>query len=332
MRQYDFIRDRDASGDDAIIISNRPKKKLDLWPRIICLLLAIIFWLYVVNINDTDVSATIKVKLGITGTDELMESKGLMVYGLQTQEITITVKGSNRDIKKYSTDDYGAVIDVSAIEEAGKHTVEVKPSMPAGSSVSVVSVEPQNVTIYADTVITKTIPFNVVTGAIATVSEYEWAIEQSSDSLEISGPKAIVESIASAKYTVEGEFYSSKSFSGFAVDFCDANGAYLLYDNNIVTYSTSDITVKMNVMARKNIPIVVEVTGDGKDLQYTLSQSYVSIVGDPNALSQVSEYVISLTEAVEGRTIDYVLTSEDLPDNVSLETENTEINISFTEQ
>ena len=88
----------------------------------------------------------------------------------------------------------------------------------------------------------------------------------------------------------------------------------------------------MNVMARKNIPIVVEVTGEGKDLQYTLSQSYVSIVGDPNALAQVSEYVISLTEAVEGRPIDYVLTSEDLPDNVSLETENTEINISFTGQ
>lgn len=329
MRQNDFIRERNENGEEIITVANHSKYKLDLWPRLTCLLLALIFWLYVVNINDTDVSATITVKLDISGVGELTENTGLLVYGMQKTEVTLVVKGSNRDIKKYSNADYGAFLDVSSINSSGKHTVEVKPVIPPGSSLSVVTVEPQNITLYADERVSKVIPLNVITGNITTVSAYEYTITKSADNMQISGPKSIVDNISSALYRLEGEFYSSKSFTGFSVDFLDSNGDYVMHDNSGITYSTADITVRMNVVAQKSVPIVVEVSGNGSQLEYTLSQNYVSILGDPNALAQISEYSIHLTNAVADRTVSHILSSESLPDNVELEHDGETITIFF---
>ena len=329
MKQNDFIRERNENGEEVITVANHSKYKLDLWPRLICLLLALIFWLYVVNINDTDVTATITVRLDISGMDDLAHRTGLLVYGVQKTEITLVVKGSNRDIKKYSSEDYSAFLDVSSINSSGKHTVEVKPNMPVGSSLSVVSIEPQNITLYADESVSKVVPLNVITGNITTVSAYEYSITKSADNIQISGPKSIVDNISSALYRLEGEFYSSKSFTGFSVDFLDSNGDYVMHDNSGITYSTADITVRMNVIAQKSVPVTVEVSGSGSKLEYTLSQNYVSILGDPNALAQISEYSIHLSDAVAGRTVSHILSSESLPDNVELEHDGETITIYF---
>ena len=167
MKQNDFIRDTDT---DEIIISDVKKRKLDIVPRIICLIFAIIVWIYFVNINDSSVTATFKVKLDVSGTDTLKNNSGQIMYGLETQEVTITVKGTNRDLKKYSQTDYSASIDVGAITSSGKHSMEIVPVLPGGAalSLSVVSVEPQNITFYTDLEATKTVKFEAVKGGEVT--------------------------------------------------------------------------------------------------------------------------------------------------------------------
>ena len=67
MKQKDFIKDADS---DEIIISDVKKRKLDIVPRIICLIFAIFVWIYFVNINDSSVTATFKVKLDVSGTEK----------------------------------------------------------------------------------------------------------------------------------------------------------------------------------------------------------------------------------------------------------------------
>lgn len=329
MRQYDFTKDPEKNGDDSIIISDRPKRKFDLWPRLICLLLAFVMWIYFINLNDSDVTATVTVKLNITGQDSLTNETDLLIYGIETQDVTITVKGTNRDIKKFSASDYRATVDVSSIDTSGKHTLEIVPTLPSGATISVVTMEPQNITLYTDISVTKPVPLNVVQGNIATLPAYQYDIEQNVETIDITGPKTVIDTITSAQYRLEGEFYSSKSFSGFLLQFCDANGDYVSYDSNSILYSTTDVVVNMNVTAQQRIPVTVRVKGNGRDLAYTLSQTFVSVYGDPNALAQVSEYMIVLSEAVAGRQVTVKLSSDELPENVELENEGEEISISF---
>ena len=201
MKQHDFIKDPD--GDD-IVISDVKKRKLDIVPRIICLIVAVIIWIYFVNINDSSVTATFKVKLDVYGTDTLKNNSGQMLYGLDTQEVTITVKGTNRDLKKYSAKDYSACIDVGSVTSSGKHSMEIIPIFPedASLSLSVVSMEPQNVTFYTDLVETKTVNFEAVKGGEVT-TPYHLDVIQNNTSIDIE--EALPEMFAAYKAAVDAE-------------------------------------------------------------------------------------------------------------------------------
>lgn len=329
MKQYDFTRDPDNSGDDSISIEHTPKRKLDLWPRLVCLIIAFFIWLYMVNLNETDVSTTITLKISIEGVDALRTDKNMVIYGMDRNIVTISVKGSNRDLKKYTEADYSATVDVSTLNSEGRHTIPINIKTPAGSSIAVSGMDVKNVNLYADYMITKNIRFDVLRGDMTTVTTYTYNIVQSTNYIDIAGPKAIIDTIDSAQYHVEGEFYSSKSFSGFALQFCDKNGDYVSFDSDVINYSTSDITVKVDVTTHKSIPVVVKVSGIGADLVATPQMSYVTVYGDPMALAQISEYTVNLTEAILGRNPEVTLTSDNLPDGVTVENEGSVFTVVF---
>ena len=233
MKQHNFIQDSDAN-DDGIIIAHSKKRKLDIVARIICLVFAFFMWIYFVNFNDDDVTTEIKVNLDVVGQETLKNETGQMVYGLDTQEVTLVVKGTNRDIKKFSSSDYKVTVDVSKLGSSGKHTLSVDTNLPGDSTVklSLESVYPQNVTIYSDQIFTGEVPLEVINVGIKTPYELG-AITKSSDKVKITGPRAIVESINKAQFRISesNPFHTSTIYTGFKLDFCDANGEYMPYES-----------------------------------------------------------------------------------------------------
>ena len=91
------------------------------------------------------------------------------------------------------------------------------------------------------------------------------------------------------------------------------------------------MTVKVNVTAQKSIPVVVKISGIGHDLIVKPEITSVTIIGDPVALQQVSEYTIYLTEAVIGRYPDVTISSDNLPEGVTVEGEGESFTIFFEE-
>ena len=330
MKQFDFTRDPEKTGEEGISIQHTPKRKLDLWPRLVCLVIAIFIWIYMVNLNDTDVSTTVTLKINVEGIDVLRAEENMVVYGLDRNVVTITVKGSNRDLRKYTEEDYVATIDVSNLDRDGKHTIPITIITPSGSSIAVSAMDVKNVNLYSDYIMTKSVRFNVLRGDMTTVTTYTYDIVQSAYYVDVTGPRAMIDTIDSAQYYVEGEFYSSKSFSGFALRFCDKNGDYVSFESDAVSYSTSDVTVKVDVRTQKSIPVVVKVTGIGADLVATPQMSYVTVHGDPMALAQVSEYTVTLTEAILGRDPDVTLSSDNLPEGVKVEGEGSVFTVFFS--
>jgi YbbR domain-containing protein len=152
----------------------------------------------------------------------------MMIYGFDKNEIAVTVKGSNRDIRKYSSEEYKVSVDVGEIAGVGKFTLPLKVTTPSGSSLSLVESEPLNVTLMADMKSTKTVAFDVLVSGIqdAGMIRYSYESEQTVSEIEVSGPKTVMDMISSARFNVNGSFVTTTdemSFSDFPLMFLDKN-------------------------------------------------------------------------------------------------------------
>lgn len=334
MRQYEFKADPEKSGDESISISDRPKRRLDLFARIVCLVVALVIWLWMVNFNDTDVTATMVLKIGYEGIEDL-ERDGMMIYGFDKNEIAVTVKGSNRDIRKYSSEEYKVSVDVGEIAGVGKFTLPLKVTTPSGSSLSLVESEPLNVTLMADIKSTKTVAFDVLVSGIqdAGMIRYSYESEQTVSEIEVSGPKTVMDMISSARFNVNGSFVTTTdemSFSDFPLMFLDKNFNEVVVDAAAMEYSTDEVTVNIRTIAHKSIPVSISVKGEGSELVAKPSVDSVEIWGTPSKVKSTDYYPIVIDKAEVGKTATYTVTNEDFPSGINVK-ENVTIIISFEE-
>jgi YbbR domain-containing protein len=154
--------------------------------------------------------------------------------------------------------------------------------------------------------------------------------------MEITGPKSMIDKVEIAQFSIpDAEYYSSKSFTGFSVMFCDKNGDYIAFEENTVRYSTTDMTVKVNVSTKMNIPVRVNVLEGDPDIQALPSVEQITVIGDPMILApylqgtQKLEYIIEISDAKLGDTHTESLSGEQLPDGITLENEGQSITVMF---
>ena len=318
MKQYEFISDRDESGYEMISISNKPKRRLDIIPRFVCLLVATVIWLWIVNFNVTDVTETMVLSIQIEGIESL-ENKDMMIYGYDKKEITVTVKGSNRDLKKYKKSDYKVSVDVSGITDAGQYTLPLSIVTPDGSSLTLSESEIMNVSFFIDFVYETDIPLTVVPpqdildqGSVK--YSYEHSFDNTSNTkITIKGAKSQIENIKSARFNIDGSFAlteETKIFSGFMPTFYDGNSVQVIVnDGAIMECSTDDIQIVVNAMEHKRVPVYIA----GKDGK----QATVEIWGPSSVIKTITECRINVS-GNSGETVTYTITSKDFSEDENI--------------
>ena len=149
MKQFDFMKDPDASGADSITVEHTPKRKLNLFPRLVCLFTALVIWIYMVNVNDPDMTETMTLTIELKGV-ETLEEAGMMVYGLSERTVTVTVKGTNRDLKQFTEADYKATVEVGGINEVKDNIqLPINIIVPENSNISLEQ-PPANLIAFSD--------------------------------------------------------------------------------------------------------------------------------------------------------------------------------------
>lgn len=213
MKKLDFMKDSEGNGKESITIGRTSKRKVDIVPRIICLLFALGIWIYMFNMNDADATDTITLRIELSG-EEALADEGMMVYGFDERSVTVTIKGTNRDLKRFAESDYKAIVDVIGITEAKVNNMPITVKVPANSSLSVESMTPGNVLVISDYKTEKAISnLQVVFG---TVNEGEFEGELSVSEISISGPLEIVSKIARAEFKIEGEISNGAEINSFS--------------------------------------------------------------------------------------------------------------------
>ena len=213
MKQFDFTKESDMGGSDSITVEHAPKRKLNLFPRIACLLVALGIWIYMFNMNDVDATDTITLRIELSGI-ETLENEGMVVYGFDERTVTVTIKGTNRDLKQYKESDYKAIVDVIGITEAKVNNLPITIKTPANTTITVDGMTPGNVLVISDYREEKAINnLKVLFGA---VSEGEFSGEFSVDEIVISGPRKIVSEIVSVEFKIDGEITDGQEINGFS--------------------------------------------------------------------------------------------------------------------
>lgn len=338
MRQYDFKKEYDQNGRESVVIENQSRRRLDLVPRLVCLVFAIIIWIYCVNINENDVVTTFTVKLNVIGGESM--SDGMSVYSTgNVSEIKMTVQGTNRDINKYTASDYSASIDVSSINSVGWSTLKIQTTIPENSTLKLLSTDIDTVSVYADVSAEREVPMSITQGSITQPSNYklDYKIDGDIDKIMIKGPKSLIDKISKAEYLLEGEFNKSKDISGFALNFYNENGEQITSGNsdNVSTSAISYDTSKMKIIVSVTAPAVLKIraVGNNPSYNYAVDAVTANVVGDPEMLSGLPDYIIDM----ENRDIgvhQVSLKAEELgfPDGVRLEDEQIYVIVRITEK
>lgn len=202
MKRFDFMRDPDNNGNESITIERTSKRKVDIIPRIICLLFALGIWVYMFNMNDADTVEEITLRIELSG-ESVLHEEGMMVYGFDERSVTVIIKGTNRDLKRFTESDYKAVVDVIGITEAKVNNLPITIKVPANSSITVVSTTPGNVPIISDFIEKKTV--GNIGVAFGSVSEGTFGGDLKVGEITVSGPHEIVSKIARVEFIIDGE-------------------------------------------------------------------------------------------------------------------------------
>ena len=179
-----------------------------LW-IVVSVVMALLLWVYVTMNEGDDYRDTFDIQVVFSGEEAMREAQGLIVTEKTRNTVSVTLKGSRREISKLKASDMQAVIDLSTITRPGTnsnyyYTVSFKPEAET-SSVTVESRNPRTVSFTVDRYSYKYVEvkgvFNgkVAEGYKADVSDM--IFEPSS--IRVSGPEEAISSIKTALVVIE---------------------------------------------------------------------------------------------------------------------------------
>ena len=160
---------------------------------IACFLAAFLVWIYTMNTQNDGYTKTFTLNVEVLNAEALLKDKGLSVFGIPENNITVTIRGKKSDVRKYVEKDFRAYLDLSKVDKSGLIALDVSVETPS-ALLSVVTVDPPSVNVYADVMSTREfVPTPVCDGADDKVGV---SLPMDSRLIKISGPSTYVDMIA----------------------------------------------------------------------------------------------------------------------------------------
>lgn len=254
------------------------------WLKVLSLLLAILFWVFVMDQVNPEVTRTFNnVPVSLINKAELSNNNYVIMSPTEFR-VGVEVKGRRNQILGIESENIHLVADLKKVKIGSNY-------LPVIASVDVQSIEveltnPSDVPIVIDQIISKLIPVNIkVTGAfepqyslLALLPEYE--------EIKVTGPSTIVNKV----HHIHGEMSPSnikedvtRKISLTPVDSDDLTVSG-------VTMEAESANVQMKLGYTKNVPIEVEIVDDTNEKYQLISQEIrPDVVDITGAVADIKE-------------------------------------------
>lgn len=304
--------------------------KFSILPKVFCVIVAFIIWLYVAAVESPDHEEVIhQVPVNLVGVSSIESEYNLSVFSGYDITVDLTVKGQLSTINKYSIDDYNITADISHITTGGRHTVKLFFDMPKGVILS--SSSETTAELYIDERITSTINVYPRLKSIAVSDNYELGeVVSDTETVIVSGPKILVEDVShAAVYLDAGRLDSSISMVG---KLTLVNKAGEDVTNPFLKLSKNEVRVSIPLYEYKELTVDVPTKYgyfNESNSKITINPPTIAVKGDPvvlDKINKISTTAIDETKIVGDSTIILGLI---VPDNISIASGETN-NVSVT--
>ena len=264
------------------------------------LLIAIVFWLYVDDVQGSKISETYyRIPIEFIGAEDTLPNRGLMLT--EGEDITIDLKLSGPRILISGLDksDIRIQVDLTNISAVGTYTLNYEILFPDNVDRSRISREYASrsmVTVKIEELYTKTVPVEVsVSGEVA--DGYIYMAERlvlDPANLVVSGREKDVEKVAAARIKLDLTGATSSISRKFDYELLDAEGNVIeaegirLSDNQIQVdawvylVKTLNLTVKFKESPGSNL----------EDVDWKLEQNTVEVAGEAASLENKEDILL----------------------------------------
>lgn len=287
--------------------------------RILCFLVALGIWIYVVNVTTQDFEKTFNlIDIDVEGWEQLQDSTNMSVVNLEESKVSITVRGLRSDISKLTERDFAAYIDVSKLTQPGKHNLEVSVDLP--STVSLVSKYPETVTVSVDENIEREIDVEIAVTEYIMDTIYEMG-EPTADitSVVINGPSDILNRVKSAKAFINLGTVMTSTVIRTEIVLVDKAGNTI--DTTYLTMNNTSVTVTVPVTMEKSIELVCSFLSGVDPSVYSsvlITPKTIRVKGDPKILNDLDSISVYALDGTGGEMHAVSFSSISLPSGVEV--------------
>ena len=275
--------------------------------KLFSILLAVLMWIYVVQIENPQFEITIQgVPVQLLNEAQL-EERGLMIVEQSSKSMNIRVKGKRQSVIGLKATDIGASIDVGNIQQAGNYSFSPQLTFP-DDSISVTEKNPRSITVTVDSKEEKTM--EITAEAVGSPRDGYYAAEPELYQKEvvIQGPAGILEDIAKVSAVIDVEDARNDVKKQVKLQLLKADGSEIDSDNIVI--STSVVTVICKIYPTKKVTLEYDVTGSLNVEDYslqetTISNSSIMVAGRQEVLDQLESIHIGTFDLSEVTTQNY---------------------------
>jgi|GEM_PF-693959 len=284
---------------------------------LISLLFAVVIWVYVLNVeNPTREKIVRDVKISFSGEERLNSNQKLTVKGDRSQILTNATVVINVPANLYSeikADSIIAQLDLSGIYTPGKHTIKVTARVQGFSDVSIVSINPSEITVEVDVIRERVLPVEVRYYGSLPEGYWRGDVALTPSSISLIGAASELGMINNAVVEIDLENTTDSIYETANIILYDKDGNEI--DASKFTGDLPYTTVQMEVLPTKTVPIDVMGSLVGVDeinpgfelTDITVSpQPSVTIAAEPDVLDGIDSVgieTVSLSGASESRLL-----------------------------
>ena len=299
-----------------------------LFWMVVSLFISLVLWTYVTQQDNSTITRTFSdVKVEFTGEDDL-EAAGLAIANVDTDKVSVTLRGSRRVMGRLDSSKIAAVIDVGSITRTGEmkwaYYLKYTGIGNENNNISVVSRNPETISFSISELKSKTVDIKAEFSGTTAYGYYAKDPVVDPTSINISGSSYVLQNIAGVKIYTYGTNAAADIKETISVDsdqfvVLDVNGEEI--NKSSLLFSVDHVDVSVPIGTTKMVPLTLKIedtTGLTKeDCNVSIDPSQVEVTGDPevlNSLESISLGSFSLDGLGESYEQDYDIT---YPEGVS---------------
>jgi len=271
----------------------------NITPKILAILFAVLFWLYVMDqVNPEMVKTIPDVKVELLNIENA-QNEGLVMMGEKEFYVDVKLKGRRSEVIKVTSNDLLVTADLEGFQKGTNNVMLSSKIFVANVSIESLSMNSIKISLDRIVELAKTVKIEFV-GTIAenyTTGDLSVAPEE----ILVKGPESIVNNISSLRGELDLTEVSDQLVKEIPVTAIDLEGNVV----NGVELGRSYVTVQLGIFRLSNLPVDVVLRGavaDGYRLVKTeILPALVTIRGD-NALISAIEKVSTEEIDISGMT------------------------------